>query len=126
MPAHAPLSVFTEAAFWWLVVFSLLAPVGIYGALLVKRTVSRLTVLAFGSALIVIAGLDVYLLQSLALMARQTPSLADDVVFASEISMALYLLPALFGGIGVNMVSHVLLRHLGEAERRFEQEHPGA
>jgi hypothetical protein len=33
------------------------------------------------------------------------------------------VLPAVFGGIGVNLISHVLLRHLAEAEERFDREH---
>jgi hypothetical protein len=30
----------------------------------------------------------------------------------------------MFGGIGVNVISHVLVRHLVEAESRFAVEHP--
>ena len=37
--------------------------------------------------------------------------------------MALYLFPATFGGIGVNVISHVLVQHLVEAEKRFAREH---
>jgi len=33
-------------------------------------------------------------------------------------------LPVVFGGIGVNLISHVRLRHLTEAEKRFDREHP--
>ena len=33
------------------------------------------------------------------------------------------VLPVVFGGIGVNLISHVLLRHLTEAEGRFDREH---
>lgn len=122
MPADD--SVFTQLAFWMLVVFSLVLPLAIYGGLLLRRAVSRAAVLAFGLALVVIAGVDVYLLQVLAHAARLSPSLVDDTVFGSEISTALYLLPALFGGVGVNIVSHVLVRHLVGAERTFEREHP--
>ena len=57
-------------------------------------------------------------------MAKLTPSLADDAVFVSELSLALYLLPAMVGGIGVNVISQVLIRHLVEAEKQFEKEHP--
>ena len=117
-------SVFAESAFWLLVVFSAVVPIVIYGVLLVKRAVSRSTVLILGLALVVIAGADVYLLQKLATAAKLTSSLADDAVFVSEVSLGLYLLPALFGGIGVNLVSHVLIRHLVEAEKEFEKEHP--
>ena len=116
-------SVFTQWAFWLLVVFSLVLPIGIYGALWRKRAISPNTVLFFGCALVVVAGVDVYLLQILATAARRTPSLADDTVFTSELYTALYLLPAMFGGIGVNMASHVLIRHLFEAENRFKREH---
>ena len=36
-------------------------------------------------------------------------------------ALGLYLLPALFAGIGINLVSHVLIHHLVSAERRFDQ-----
>ena len=116
-------SVFTQWAFWLLVAFSLVLPIGIYGALWRKRAISPNTVLFFGCALVVVAGVDVYLLQILATAARRTPSLADDTVFTSELYTALYLLPAMFGGIGVNTMSHVLIRHLFEAENKFKREH---
>ncbi len=119
-------SVFVELRFWVLVVFSLVLPAGIYALLLRTRAISRMAVLGFGIALVLIAGIDVYLLQSMAALARHSPSLADDPVFASEVSIALYVLPVVFGGIGVNLISHVLLHHLTEAEKRFEREHPGA
>ena len=118
------LSVFVELRFWVLVAFSLVLPAGIYGLLLATRSISRVAVLGFGVALVLIAGVDVYLLQSLASLAKTTPSLADDAVFISELSIALYVLPVVFGGIGVNLMSHVLLRHLSEAETRFDREHP--
>ena len=119
------LSVFVELRFWVLVVFSLVLPGAIYAVLLVSRSLSRAAVLGFGVALVLIAGVDGYLLQSLANLARTSPSLADDAVFLSELSIGLYVLPLVCGGIGVNLLSHVLLRHLAEAEVRFEKEHPG-
>jgi hypothetical protein len=118
-------TVFAEIRFWLLVAFSVVLPFSIYGVLLAKRAVSRHTTLFFGFALVLLAGLDVYLLQSLANAARITPSLADDAVFLSEVSIALYLLPALFGGIGINLVSHVLVRHLVDAEAQFERDNRG-
>jgi hypothetical protein len=48
--------------------------------------------------------------------------LIDDYFFASEISVALYLLPVIFASTGTNLISHILIRHLTEAERRFERE----
>jgi hypothetical protein len=117
-------SLFVEIRFWLLVLCSLVAPLVIYTSLLVKRAISRKTVLLLGVVLVWIAGLDVYLLQILSLKAKLTPSLADDYLFSSELSMALYLLPLLFGGVGVNLVSHVLTQHLREAEARYDAENP--
>jgi hypothetical protein len=117
-------SVFPEIKFWLLVATSVVLPFGIYGVLLAKRAVSRVTVLLFGLGLVLLAGVDVYLLQGLSALAKHTPSLADDSVFVSEVSLALYLLPAMFAGIGINMVSHVLIRHLVQAEAQFDEEHP--
>lgn len=119
-----PHSVFVEIRFWLLVLCSLIVPSAIYVTLYLRRAVSPLTVLVLGLVLLLVAGLDVFLLQSLGNAAMHTPSLADDKLFVSELSMALYLLPLTFGGIGVNLISHVLLRHLAAAERRFEREHP--
>ena len=116
-------SVFVELRFWLLVAFSVVVPAGIYGALLVTRSISRFAVLWFGVAMVLIAGVDVYLLQTLATLAHTTTSLTDDIVFTSELTVALYVLPLVFGGMGVNLISHVLLRHLSEAEGRFDREH---
>lgn len=114
-------TVFAEIRFWLLVVFSTVLPFSIYGVLFVKRAISRVTVAVLGFTLVFVSGVDVYLLQSIASLAKLTPSLADDAVFLSELSLALYLFPVVFGGIGVNLVSHVLARHLTEAERHFEE-----
>lgn len=116
-------SVFIELRFWFLLVLSGVAPIAIYYGLLVRRAVSSGTVLVLGLLLTVIAGVDVYLLQWLSHLAAKTTSAVDDAVFVSEVRVALYVLPVLFGGIGVNLVSHVLLRHLAQAERRFDTEH---
>jgi hypothetical protein len=118
------MTVFTEVEFWLLIVFSLLLPFGIYGILLGTRSISSRSVLLLGFVLVAIAGIDVYLLQHLATMARRSPSLTGDAIFVSEVSFALYILPVLFGGIGINLVSHVLIRHLSPAEQRFAEEHP--
>ncbi len=40
-----------------------------------------------------------------------------------ESSVALYLLLLMFAGVGVNMISHVLIEHLKGAERRFDKDH---
>jgi len=113
-------TVFTQAEFWALIAFSVVLPFLIYWRLLSTRAIAQSSILLLGLALVAIAGVDVYLLQRLAALARHSPSLSDDALFLSELSLALYLLPALFGGIGINLVSHVLLKHLGAAEKRFE------
>lgn len=106
-----------------MVVTSVVLPFCIYGILLAKRAVSPKMVLLLGFSLVVIAGVDVYLLRNLSALAKMTLSLVDDAVFLSELSIGLYLLPAMFAGIGINLVSHVLIRHLVEAEKQFEKEH---
>jgi len=112
-------SVFVEFEFWLLVVFSILMPAAIIWMCLTIRKVSRNHVLAVGLLLVVIAGVDIYLLQGLQRRSRETPSTADDVIFDSEITVGLYLLPALLAGIGVNVASHVIIQHLSDAQLRF-------
>ena len=110
-------TVFVELEFWLLIVFSIVVPPLIIWGLLAVRRISRGHVLMVGLLLVVMAGFDVYLLQTLKRKSAQTPSTADDVVFNSEITVGLYLLPALLAGIGVNITSHVLLQHLSDAEQ---------
>lgn len=86
---HPVDSLLAEWAFYALVIFSLLVPALIYRNLWRRQAISRKAVLYFGVALIALAGLDVY------------------------------LLPTLFAGTGLNIVSHVLITHLAVAERRF-------
>ena len=117
-------SVFAELYFWLLVVCSLVLPTAIYVALLFKRAVSRATILILGLTLVAIAGVDVFLLQRLETMSKLSPSLLDDAVFNSEVTIGFYLLPALFAGIGIDVTSHVLIQHLDRAQRAFRREHP--
>ncbi|MGJ7509305.1 hypothetical protein [Variovorax sp. GT1P44] len=119
---HVSYSVFTETSFWLMVVISVVLPFGIYGVLIAKKAISRMTVLVLGFSLVAIAGVDVFFLQRLATTAAATPSLADDVLFVSELRVALYLLPALFAGLGINVISHVMTTHLVAAERRFAEQ----
>lgn len=116
-------TVFSEIKFWLMMLISFILPFGLYSVLMMKRAISRQTTLMLGFALVAIAGLDVYFLRMLAAAAKLTPSLADDTVFISEVSLALYILPVMFGGIGVNIISHVLVKHLDEANERFRSEH---
>ena len=78
--------------------------------------------MGFAAVLIVMAGIDVYLLQALADLSRSTPNTLDDRLFLSGISIALYLLPAVFAGIGINLLSHILIDHLHRAEARHDRE----
>ena len=119
-------TVFLHVKFWLLILFSSLLPIAIYWALLTRRAIAPLAVLVFGFALVFIAGVDVYLIQGLSAAAKLTSSSVDDAVFDSELTLALYAFPALFGGLGVNLISHVLIRHLGDAEQKFEKEHQDA
>jgi hypothetical protein len=118
---HSDATVFTEMRFWGLVLCSLVLPTAIFVTLFVRREFSKLTVLGFGLLLILLAGVDIFLLRALATMAQATPSLADDLVFSSALSIALYIFPAAFGTFGLNMVSHVLMHYLKQKELRFER-----
>ncbi len=116
-------SVFLEFEFLALIICSLFLPIGVYVYALLKKSISRNTVLLLGITLIVLSGIDIFLLQRLAEMAKHTPSMLDDAIFTSELATPLYLLPVLFAGIGVNMLSHILISHLAQAEERFTRRH---
>lgn len=115
-------SAFVEIEFFALTFSSLFFPISVYGYMMWKKAISRKTVLLFGVLLLVVSGVSIFLLRRLAEIATASPSLLDDRVFISEFSIVLYILPILFAGIGVNLISHVLIAHLTEAERRFEQD----
>lgn len=117
-------TVFFELEFLGLVLSSILLPVGIFIFLMKRDAIARGAVLFFASLLIALSAVDVFLLQHLARRVKQTPSLVDDQLFASEVSMALYVLPAVFAGIAVNLISHLIIAHLQRAERRFDRAHP--
>jgi len=115
-------SAFLRIAFWALVLSSMIVPAAIYIAMVVKERISRITVFAFGMLLILLSAVDLFLLQHLMNIAGQTPSLLDDKLFKSEFSLALYLLPLISAAVGTNLISHVLERHLEEAERRLDRQ----
>ena len=114
-------SIFVELRFWLLIAFSFALPGAIYAAMMRRQRFTPLLVLSMGSCLVIVAAFDVYLLQWLQAMVRKTPSLVDDSFFASEVSLALYVIPLAFGGIGVNVVSHVLIEHLLPLERSAQK-----
>jgi hypothetical protein len=115
-------SVFVEIEFYLLIFFSLIVPAAIFCTLLLKRVFARSTVILFGVLLLVLAGIDIVLLKKLEVLAQLSPSSLDDVFFNSAMSISLYLLPAFLGGVGTNLISHILIRHLKEAENEFERE----
>ena len=105
---HSDATVFTEMRFWALVLCSLVLPTAIFVTLFVRREFSKVTVLAFGSLLILLAGVDIFLLRALANMARATPSLADDLVFSSALSIARHQAPAQQPSAGAPARPHAL------------------
>jgi len=116
-------TVFFATEFLLLVVCSLIAPAVIYRTLWSRQTISRAAVLFFGISLVVLAGIDVFLLRVLATLARLSPSVVDDAVSDSGPAVAFYPLPTLFAGTGINIVSRLVIHHLAGAERRFDAEH---
>jgi hypothetical protein len=108
---------FFHIEFWLLLLASLAVPLTIYFGLLWVRRIRRLSILLFAVVLLLLSAADVLLLQHLAQIARSTPSVFDDKMFASEFSLTLYLLPLLSAGIGINLVSNVLTEHLQRVSR---------
>ncbi len=111
---------FIQVDFLALIIFSFLLPIAIYAYMMWKKAISRFAILLLGIILIVISGIDVFLLQHLTRTEETSPI---SMFFTHEISVAFYLLPLLFAGIGVNMISHILIIHLADAEKKFDREH---
>jgi hypothetical protein len=105
-------STFIEGEFLVLVLLSVLIAALIYRALWSRRSLSRTRALIFGLTLIVLAGVDMFLLRMLTSLARVSGSMFDSVVFNSELTVALYILPTLFAGTGINVVSHLVIHPL--------------
>jgi len=103
------------------VLCSVVVPVAILTYIMRLRKVSRAAVLGFGLFLLLLSALDLVLLQHIAGLARTSASLLDDQIFLSELPAALYLLPLTSAGIGINLVSQVLLEHLRQAERNYDK-----
>ncbi|KXW55475.1 hypothetical protein FV185_12420 [Ferrovum sp. PN-J185] len=111
-----------EWDFILLVLFSIIVPFGIYYFLSVIQSISRTKVVLFSFSLLIISGIDVVLLQRLSHKATHISQSTYSKFFQNELSIALYLLPALFAGIAINLISHVLIEHLNQAEKRFDNE----
>ena len=107
---------FAELEFWLLVTLSMVAPLLVWRTFHSKKTASRKTIFVLGLVLVATSGTAFYLLQVLANQSKHSPSMADDDLFASELTLSLYLLPALFAGIGINLISDRLIRHLNDLD----------
>ena len=115
-------NIFIEKEFIGLILFSIVLPILLYWFLWHKRAVSGFSVVLFGIGLIIIAGIDVFFLRLLADIAKNSISRIDDRIFNSELSVALYLLPALYAGTGINLISHILINQLIKAEKNFDKD----
>jgi hypothetical protein len=118
----AAASVYVRGEFWTLVVASLLVPVVIFVWLTRRRRISRPAVAFIAVTLVGLSGVDAILLKRLNTIAGRTSSLHDDRVFASEFSLALYLIPLITAGMGINLLSHLLHEHLIIAELEDDRE----
>lgn len=104
--------VWLRLEFWLLVLSSLALPACIVAHLLRVTAIARWLLLAYACALILLSGLDIVFLKAVMALARHSHSLIDDAVFLSEYSLALYMLPLLAAGLGINLLSHVITQHL--------------
>ena len=94
-------SAFLRIEFYLLVVFSLLLPFAvIFFQMIAKRVFSRNKMLLLAMSLVTMSGIDIVLLRKLSTIAEQSSGLMDDIVFSSEFSVALYLLPLILGRTG--------------------------
>ena len=109
-------AIYLEYEFWALLVCTIIMPIGIFVLMTWKRKFSRATLAVIGTLLVFLSGFDAILLQRLSAKAKASANLLDDRIFVSEISIALYIIPLILAGIGVNLASYVLCEHLIIAE----------
>jgi len=114
--------VYFEMHLLLLILASIVLPLGIYGFLYSSSVIGRGTVMVFALVLLVIAGADVALLHGLNGRIQEGPLLLYGYLFSEQLATALYVLPAVLAGLGINLMSHVLIHHLNEAEQRFNYE----
>lgn len=107
---------YLELEFWGVLACSVILPASIFVWMTWKRSLSRFIIIVIGFFLVCIAGGDVIFLRLLSGKAKATPDILDDKLFVSEISIALYIIPLILAGIGVNLASHVLCNHITIAE----------
>ena len=109
-------SAFAQIEFYALTMTSVLLPIVIFVGLSRAKKVRRSALCVFGLILLFLAAADVILLERLAVISKLSVSLLDDTIFASELTVGLYMLPLISAGLGVNLLSHLLITHLDEAD----------
>ncbi|MCI0475722.1 MAG: hypothetical protein L0Y55_05705 [Anaerolineales bacterium] len=105
-------SAFLTIEFWTLVIISFALPCLIFFKFIHKRRRRHAHILSFALLLILLAGVDVLLLQQLENVARTTSSLMDDSIFLSGYSLALYILPLVLGTLGSDLLAHVIKAYI--------------
>ena len=108
--------IYLELEFWGVLACSAILPMCIFTWMTWKRSLSRLVIIIIGLLLVCIAGANVIFLRLLSTKAKATSNILDDKLFVSEISIALYIIPLILAGIGVNLASHVLCNHINITE----------
>jgi hypothetical protein len=103
---------FFRVEFLLLVFSSFILPFALYGYLVFRSRKSPVAVGYFGLILVGLSGLDVGLLRQLRLIAMATPSVLDDRIFASELTVTLYILPVVFAAVGLNLVWHEISQRI--------------
>jgi len=122
MNASPSPTAFAQFLFWVLVSIAIGIPVSLFLVQLAGRQFARSTMLVFGVLLTAFAGMDLFHLRALSIEALQTPCLADDLMFSSALSIALYVLPAVLGAWGANAASHAFVRCFRPQEGHFEED----
>jgi hypothetical protein len=107
-----PSPVWIESEFWVLVLCSVLLPLAIIVHLIRAVEINRYVLMGLALALLALACIDFILLGRVANIAHRTPDLLDDRLFLSEASAALYILPLVCAGVGINLLSFVITQHL--------------
>lgn len=113
---------YLEFKFWGALSCSVIIPTILFAWMTWRRSISAFVIIVIGLFLVFIAGIDAIFLRLLSAKAKATPDILDDKIFVSEISIALYIIPLILAGIGVNLASHVLCNHIIIAELDEEKE----
>jgi len=104
-------TVFVQSEFWALVCLSIGVPALAYGWAARRPRLMWAATCLLGLLMVAVSATDVVLLQVLRRAALRSLDRADDAWFGSEIAIALYAFPILYGGVGVNFISAGLIEH---------------